>query len=78
MANFAKAWVGFNLGDWCERIDVRDFIQKNYTPYEGDESFLAAPTARTRRLMAKLDAILKEAVTGKVESKQCGSIAYFF
>ena len=60
MGNFAKAWVGFTLGDWCERIDVRDFIQKNYTPYEGDESFLAAPTARTRRLMAKLDAKLKE------------------
>ena len=60
MATFAKAWVGFNLGDWCETIDVRDFIQKNYTPYEGDESFLAAPTERTRRLMAKLDAKLKE------------------
>ena len=59
MANFAKAWVGFNLGDWCERVDVRDFIQKNYTPYEGDESFLAAPTERTRRLMAKLEEKLK-------------------
>ena len=60
MANFAKAWVGFNLGDWCDRVDVRDFIQKNYTPYEGDESFLAPPTERTRRLMAKLEAKLKE------------------
>ena len=60
MGNFAKAWVGFNLGDWCERIDVRDFIQKNYTPYEGDESFLASPTARTLRLKEKLDAKLKE------------------
>ena len=60
MANFAKAWVGFNLGDWCESIDVRDFIQKNYTPYEGDESFLSAPTERTRRLMAKLESKLKE------------------
>ena len=60
MAKFAKAWVGFNLGDWCDRIDVRDFIQKNYTPYEGDETFLSAPTERTRRLMAKLDAKLKE------------------
>ena len=60
MAKFAKAWVGFNLGDWCERIDVRDFIQKNYTPYEGDETFLAAPTERTLRLMAKLDEKLKE------------------
>ena len=60
MANFAKAWVGFNLGDWCDRVDVRDFIQKNYTPYEGDESFLAPSTERTRRLMAKLEAKLKE------------------
>ena len=60
MAKFAKAWVGFNLGDWCEKIDVRDFIQKNYTPYEGDESFLAAPTERTRRLMSKLEEKLKE------------------
>ena len=60
MGNFAKAWVGFNLGDWCDRVDVRDFIQKNYTPYEGDESFLAAPTERTRRLMSKLEEKLKE------------------
>ena len=60
MANFAKAWVGFNLGDWCERVDVRDFIQKNYTPYGGDESFLAGPTERTRRLMSKLEEKLKE------------------
>jgi formate C-acetyltransferase len=60
MAKFAKAWVGFNLGDWCENIDVRDFIQKNYTPYEGDEAFLAPPTERTRRLMAKLEEKLKE------------------
>ena len=60
MAGFAKAWVGFNLGDWCEKIDVRDFIQKNYTPYDGDESFLAPPTARTQRLMAKLEEKLKE------------------
>ena len=60
MGNFAKAWVGFTLGDWCDRVDVRDFIQKNYTPYEGDESFLAPPTERTRRLMAKLEAKLKE------------------
>ena len=60
MANFAQAWVGFNLGDWCDRIDVRDFIQKNYTPYEGDESFLASPTERTKRLMAKLEEKLKE------------------
>jgi len=37
-------WEGFNGGAWTSTIDVRDFIQKNYTPYEGDESFLAGPT----------------------------------
>ena len=36
----AKAWEGFAEGNWQKDIDVRDFIQKNYTPYEGDESFL--------------------------------------
>lgn len=36
-----KAWEGFVKGNWCDEIDVRDFIQLNYTPYEGDASFLA-------------------------------------
>lgn len=36
-----KAWEGFTAGAWQSRIDVRDFIQKNYTPYGGDEAFLA-------------------------------------
>ena len=39
-----KAWEGFVKGNWCDEIDVRDFIQLNYTPYEGDASFLAGPT----------------------------------
>ncbi|MET0695337.1 MAG: pyruvate formate lyase family protein, partial [Propionibacteriaceae bacterium] len=39
--------VQFARGAWCDAIDVRDFIQQNYTPYEGDASFLAGPTART-------------------------------
>ena len=34
-----KAWQGFAKGKWCEEIDVRDFIQRNYTPYEGDGAF---------------------------------------
>ena len=46
---------GFNGGCWQEDINVRDFIQKNYTPYEGDESFLAGPTERTTKLMTKLN-----------------------
>ncbi len=46
-------WEGFAGGAWTERIDVRDFIQRNYTPYQGDESFLAPATERTRRLNEK-------------------------
>ncbi len=60
MEQFTKAWAGFVPGEWCESIDVRDFIQKNYTPYTGDESFLAPATERTIRLKAKLDKKLKE------------------
>ena len=41
------AWDGFRGEMWQEEINVRDFIQKNYTPYDGDESFLAGPTEST-------------------------------
>ena len=43
-------WEGFNNGAWQKEINVRDFIQKNYTPYDGDESFLAGPTDATKEL----------------------------
>ena len=46
------AWRNFTHGNWDHAIDVRDFIQKNYTPYEGDESFLAGPTEATTKLWA--------------------------
>jgi formate C-acetyltransferase len=49
-----RAWAGFSAGPWCERIDVRDFIQRNYTPYEGDAGFLSGPTERTRTVWAQL------------------------
>ncbi|MFF7778612.1 pyruvate formate lyase family protein [Streptomyces tanashiensis] len=42
-----RAWKGFKGGPWRDAIDVRDFIQQNHTPYEGDDSFLAGPTERT-------------------------------
>ncbi len=42
-----EAWEGFKGGLWRDAVDVRDFIQQNYTPYEGDEAFLAGPTERT-------------------------------
>ena len=51
----AEAWNGFVGGNWQNDIDVRDFIQKNYTPYEGDESFLEPATEKTRHLWKKLD-----------------------
>jgi formate C-acetyltransferase len=50
----ATAWEGFKAGDWQKEVNVRDFIQKNYTPYEGDESFLAGATAATTALWAKV------------------------
>ena len=43
-----QAWKGFHGGEWQRSIDVRSFIQKNWTPYEGDGSFLTGPTRRTR------------------------------
>ena len=54
-----KAWEGFTTGAWQSRIDVRDFIQKNYTPYGGDEAFLAPATPRTQALMHKLQGLMK-------------------
>ncbi|KLN46838.1 pyruvate formate-lyase [Providencia rettgeri] len=51
---FALAWQGFNQGDWQKNVNVRDFIQKNYTPYEGDESFLAGSTPATDSLWDKV------------------------
>ncbi|QSX32281.1 formate C-acetyltransferase [Shewanella avicenniae] len=51
---FQKAWEGFVPGDWKSEVNVRDFIQKNYTPYEGDEAFLAGPTAATITLWDKV------------------------
>ena len=47
-------WQGFNGGLWQEEINVRDFVQRNYTPYDGAEDFLAAPTEATSRLWQKL------------------------
>ncbi|MBD3689535.1 formate C-acetyltransferase [Nanchangia anserum] len=50
-----SAWEGFTPGTWTDHIDVRDFIQRNYTPYEGDDSFLSGPTDKTLRLWETLD-----------------------
>ena len=49
MINTYKEWEGFRGGNWQRETDVRSFILKNFTPYDGDESFLAQPTAKTCR-----------------------------
>ncbi len=56
----SQAWEGFEGRQWKEEINVRDFIQKNYTPYTGDESFLAGPTDATNKLWGALQKLQKE------------------
>ncbi|MDM0033729.1 formate C-acetyltransferase [Variovorax sp. J22P271] len=54
----AGAWRGFTPGMWQDRVNVREFIQRNYTPYEGDHAFLQGPTARTRAMWKTLAPLL--------------------
>ncbi|RRC92770.1 formate C-acetyltransferase [Erysipelotrichaceae bacterium OH741_COT-311] len=53
-------WEGFKAGTWSKKVDVRDFIQRNYTPYEGDDSFLAKPTEATKALWQQVLVLMKE------------------
>ena len=55
-----NAWNTFNGGAWQNEINVRDFIQQNYTPYDGDGAFLALATGRTVKMREKFDALLAE------------------
>ena len=57
-----KQWEGFNKGAWSEGIDVRNFIQKNYTAYEGDKSFLVGPTEKTQKVFDKVQALIVEEI----------------
>ena len=62
-----KEWDGFKSGRWCDEIDTRGFIQLNYTPYEGDDSFLAGPTKATQYLWNRvLELSKKERAAGGV------------
>ena len=56
------AWEGFKSGEWRHLVNVRNFIQKNYTPYEGDDSFLEGTTERTDRVWEKCRALIVEEV----------------
>lgn len=61
-------WAGFKSGKWNEKIDVRDFIQNNYKPYEGDDSFLALVSERTKRLWNKAEKLIEEEIiSGKID-----------
>ncbi len=53
-------WKNFKEGAWCNEINVQDFISKNYTPYNGDETFLVGPTPKTEKIMAKYEELYKE------------------
>jgi len=55
-----EAWKGFKQGSWMHDIDVRDFIQKNYTPYDGDDSFLVDPSNTTSKLWDKCQSLQRE------------------
>src|SRR5881394_1652697 len=56
----APPWHGFRTGLWQKEINVRDFIQQNYEPYDGDESFLAPATQRTKKIWAHLTKLFPE------------------
>ena len=57
--NFEQ-WNKFKAGDWQEEINVRDFIQKNYTPYEGDSNFLVGPTEKSKKLWDEIQELFKK------------------
>ena len=69
LADYTDFWSGFNKGDWCDKVDVVDFIAKNYTPYEGNNEFLTAPTERTKKLWNAVLELMKK------ENEQNGLLA---
>lgn len=60
MAEWQKEWDGFEAGRWSNSVNVRDFIQRNYTLYEGNEEFLAEPTEATKQLWAQVMGLTKQ------------------
>jgi len=61
ITEYPSEWDGFKQGRWCTTsVNVRDFIKKNYTPYDGDESFLAAPTEATKQLWEQITELSRQ------------------
>ena len=58
----SKAWEGFKTGEWRHLVNVENFIQKNYTPYEGDDNFLQGPTEKTQKVWDKAHALIVEEI----------------
>ena len=69
------AWQGFRTGEWRHLVNVRNFIQKNYTPYEGDESFLAPTTPRTDKVWAKANALILEELKKGIIDVETGVVS---
>jgi formate C-acetyltransferase len=70
----AGAWQGFRTGLWQKEINIRDFIQQNYEPYDGDETFLAGPTPRTQKLWGTLtEMFVQERAKGVLDVSQIPS-----
>lgn len=55
-----RGWDGFNTGPWCDDIDVRDFVQRNYRPHTGSSDFLSGPTERTMRIWQQVSELMRE------------------
>ena len=75
-----KQWNKFKLGDWQKEINVRDFIQSNYTPYEGDSSFLAGTTEKTKKLWNEVLELYKKEKESKggvldIDTKTVSTVA---
>ena len=71
-----SAWHGFQTGLWQKEIDVRDFIQQNYEPYDGDASFLAPVTPRTQKIWDTLQALfVEERKKGVLDISQVPSLS---
>ena len=66
-----EQWKGFEKGEWKRQIDVRNFIQKNYTPYEGNSSFLAGTTEKTKKLWDKVLELYKKERGKKSRCRRC-------
>ena len=60
LEKLSTPWETFTPGNWMENIDVVDFIQKDYTPYEGSDEFLTGTTQRTERIWAKVKDLMKQ------------------